>query len=231
MKASGLSFSGPCRRSSTALICTTASLPPSSGSMKPKPFVALNHLTVPGSHVTSPRCAEKRAVPPRDLRAGLIRFQAVLGEESRFGAIDGTETIVGMTPFPLFSQKKQAKSRFSCSDARSAIPQCADALGGPPRYPPCRLENFPKVFFLLRGLRFSDDSIVRAKVFVFGSPCAPLGHHPHQEEARDRQSNVGDDLSRCSTVGLRRVTPHACVADGKRHLRAFLTDVSKISAS
>jgi EAL domain-containing protein (putative c-di-GMP-specific phosphodiesterase class I) len=35
----------------------------------------------------------------------------------------------------------------------------------------------------------------------------------------------GGDLSRFTTFGLRRVTPRACVADSKRHLRAFLTDV------
>src|SRR5262245_6344360 len=32
---------------STALMCTNTSLPPSSGWMKPKPLVALNHFTVP----------------------------------------------------------------------------------------------------------------------------------------------------------------------------------------
>src|ERR1700722_5034194 len=40
-----LSSLSPAR--STALIWTNTSLPPSSGWMKPKPFVALNHLTVP----------------------------------------------------------------------------------------------------------------------------------------------------------------------------------------
>ncbi|MGB9118735.1 EAL domain-containing protein [Bradyrhizobium sp.] len=35
----------------------------------------------------------------------------------------------------------------------------------------------------------------------------------------------GDNLARCATFGLRKVTPRACVADGKPHLRAFLTDV------
>ncbi len=35
----------------------------------------------------------------------------------------------------------------------------------------------------------------------------------------------GGNLSRFTTFGLRRVTPRACVADSKRHLRAFLTDV------
>lgn len=33
------------------------------------------------------------------------------------------------------------------------------------------------------------------------------------------------DLERSATFGLRRVTPRACVADSKRHLRAFLVDV------
>jgi EAL domain-containing protein (putative c-di-GMP-specific phosphodiesterase class I) len=33
------------------------------------------------------------------------------------------------------------------------------------------------------------------------------------------------ELARCTTFGRRRVAPLACVADGKRHLRAFLTDV------
>jgi EAL domain-containing protein (putative c-di-GMP-specific phosphodiesterase class I)/CheY-like chemotaxis protein len=35
----------------------------------------------------------------------------------------------------------------------------------------------------------------------------------------------GDNLSRFTTFGLRRVAPRACVADSKRHLREFLTDV------
>jgi EAL domain-containing protein (putative c-di-GMP-specific phosphodiesterase class I)/CheY-like chemotaxis protein len=33
------------------------------------------------------------------------------------------------------------------------------------------------------------------------------------------------DPARCPTFGLRRISPRACVADSKRHLRAFLTDV------
>src|SRR5258708_7911020 len=33
------------------------------------------------------------------------------------------------------------------------------------------------------------------------------------------------NLARGTTFGRRKVTPHACVADSKRHLRAFLTDV------
>ena len=35
----------------------------------------------------------------------------------------------------------------------------------------------------------------------------------------------GDGLARYATFGHRRVTPRACVADSKRHLRAFLTDI------
>jgi EAL domain-containing protein (putative c-di-GMP-specific phosphodiesterase class I)/CheY-like chemotaxis protein len=34
-----------------------------------------------------------------------------------------------------------------------------------------------------------------------------------------------DNLTRNTTFGLRRVTPRVCVAESKRHLRAFLTDV------
>jgi EAL domain-containing protein (putative c-di-GMP-specific phosphodiesterase class I)/CheY-like chemotaxis protein len=34
-----------------------------------------------------------------------------------------------------------------------------------------------------------------------------------------------DKLTRYTTFGRRKVTPRACVADSKRHLRAFLTDV------
>lgn len=34
-----------------------------------------------------------------------------------------------------------------------------------------------------------------------------------------------DNLARCTTFGLRKVTPRVCVADSKKHLRAFLTDV------
>jgi EAL domain-containing protein (putative c-di-GMP-specific phosphodiesterase class I)/CheY-like chemotaxis protein len=33
------------------------------------------------------------------------------------------------------------------------------------------------------------------------------------------------NLARCTTFGRRKVTPQVCVADSKRHLRAFLTDV------
>src|SRR6266478_1396847 len=36
---------------------------------------------------------------------------------------------------------------------------------------------------------------------------------------------AGDDLARNATFGRRKVTPRACVADGKKHLRAFLTDI------
>ena len=35
----------------------------------------------------------------------------------------------------------------------------------------------------------------------------------------------GDNPGRHATFGLRRVTPRACIADSKRHLRVFLTDV------
>src|SRR3981189_2436632 len=34
-----------------------------------------------------------------------------------------------------------------------------------------------------------------------------------------------DNLARGATFGRRKVTPRACVADSKKHLRAFLTDV------
>jgi EAL domain-containing protein (putative c-di-GMP-specific phosphodiesterase class I)/CheY-like chemotaxis protein len=36
---------------------------------------------------------------------------------------------------------------------------------------------------------------------------------------------LGDDLASATTFGRRRVTPQACIADNKKHLRAFLTDV------
>src|ERR1700679_516964 len=55
--------------------------------MKPKPFVALNHLTVPVVILTSPRGAKARRART-SFRAGLIRFQRCLGEVSRFGAIN-----------------------------------------------------------------------------------------------------------------------------------------------
>src|SRR3979490_1216071 len=34
-----------------------------------------------------------------------------------------------------------------------------------------------------------------------------------------------DNLARGATFGHRKVTPRVCVADSKKHLRAFLTDV------
>ncbi|MGH6743102.1 MAG: EAL domain-containing response regulator [Bradyrhizobium sp.] len=34
-----------------------------------------------------------------------------------------------------------------------------------------------------------------------------------------------DNLAKCTTFGRRKVTPRACVADSKKHLRAFLTDI------
>jgi EAL domain-containing protein (putative c-di-GMP-specific phosphodiesterase class I) len=36
---------------------------------------------------------------------------------------------------------------------------------------------------------------------------------------------LGDDLAKSATFGRRKVTPRACIADSKKHLRAFLTDV------
>src|ERR1700720_720621 len=36
---------------------------------------------------------------------------------------------------------------------------------------------------------------------------------------------AGDDPAESKTFGRRKVTPRACVADSKKHLRAFLTDV------
>ena len=72
------SLSEPRPARSTALMWTNTSLPPSSGCMKPKPFVALNRLTVPVVILTSPRCANARC--RHDLRASLIRFQRCLGE-------------------------------------------------------------------------------------------------------------------------------------------------------
>jgi EAL domain-containing protein (putative c-di-GMP-specific phosphodiesterase class I)/CheY-like chemotaxis protein len=35
----------------------------------------------------------------------------------------------------------------------------------------------------------------------------------------------GDNLAKSATFGRRKVTPRVCVADGKKHLRAFLTDI------
>jgi hypothetical protein len=68
-------------------------LPPSSGRMKPKPFVALNRLTVPVVILASPRCANARC--PHDPRASLIRFQRCLG--SRAGSARSTrQTIIRM---------------------------------------------------------------------------------------------------------------------------------------
>src|ERR1700760_241474 len=56
--------------------------------MKPKPLVALNHLTVPVVILTSPRCA-KALSGPRDLRAGLNPISAMfLG--SRAGSARST---------------------------------------------------------------------------------------------------------------------------------------------
>ena len=72
------SLSEPRPARSTVLLWTNTSLPPSSGCMKPKPFVALNRLTVPVVILTSPRCANARC--PHDPRASLIRFQRCLGE-------------------------------------------------------------------------------------------------------------------------------------------------------
>lgn len=34
-----------------------------------------------------------------------------------------------------------------------------------------------------------------------------------------------DNLAKCTSFGRRKVTPRACVADSKKHLRAFLTDI------
>ena len=34
-----------------------------------------------------------------------------------------------------------------------------------------------------------------------------------------------DNLARGASFGRRKVTPRACIADGKKHLRAFLTDI------
>src|ERR1700739_633654 len=36
---------------------------------------------------------------------------------------------------------------------------------------------------------------------------------------------LDDNLARSAPFGRRKVTPRACVADSKKHLRAFLTDV------
>src|ERR1700733_6146898 len=58
------SLSEPMPARSTALICTNTSLPPSSGWIKPKPLVALNHLTVPVD-ILLLQDAHKRAVPAR----------------------------------------------------------------------------------------------------------------------------------------------------------------------
>src|ERR1700733_6927109 len=55
--------------------------------MKPKPLVALNHLTVPVDICNFSKmrtCAHACT----NLRAGLIRFQRCLGEKSRFGAFN-----------------------------------------------------------------------------------------------------------------------------------------------
>ena len=71
------SLSEPRPARSTALMWTNTSLPPSSGCMKPKPFVALNRLTVPVVILTSPRCANARC--PHDPRASSIRFHRCLG--------------------------------------------------------------------------------------------------------------------------------------------------------
>src|ERR1700694_3209383 len=63
------SLSEPMPARSTALMCTNTSLPPSSGAMKPKPFVALNHLTVPVVILLLQDCANALtpARPSREL--------------------------------------------------------------------------------------------------------------------------------------------------------------------
>ena len=71
------SLSEPRPARSTALMWANTSLPPSSGCMKPKPFVALNRLTVPVVILTSPRCTNARC--PHDPRASSIRFHRCLG--------------------------------------------------------------------------------------------------------------------------------------------------------
>src|SRR5882762_10118195 len=118
---------------STALMWTNTSLPPSSGAMKPKPLVALNHLTVPVVIVSSPKMRQS-AMRPHDLLAGLIRFQRCLGEGSRLGAVNKAERLFEWAAFTPLHPIKQAinRSRRCCptpgAAARSAQP--ADLLLG-----------------------------------------------------------------------------------------------------
>src|SRR3979411_957772 len=103
------SLSEPMPARSTALMCTNTSLPPSSGAMKPKPLVALNHLTVPVVILSSPKMREC-AMCPRASRAGLIRFQRCLGEGSRLGAVNKADRLFECPAYTPLRPIKQATS-------------------------------------------------------------------------------------------------------------------------
>ena len=111
-------------------------------------------------------------------------------------------------------------------DARLPSRKCADVAAVNRVIQTLSGKNFPKVLFLLRGLRLLGQLNCARQKSSYLKPCAPLGHHPHPGRRLAMTSQMfGDNLSRFTTFGLRRVTPRACVADSKRHLRAFLTDV------
>ncbi len=111
-------------------------------------------------------------------------------------------------------------------DARLPSRKCADVAAVNRVIQTLSGKNFPKVLFLLRGLRLLGQLNCARQKSSYLKPCAPLGHHPHPGRRLAMTSQMfGGNLSRFTTFGLRRVTPRACVADSKRHLRAFLTDV------
>src|SRR5438045_3676911 len=66
-------------------MCTNTSAPPSSGWMKPKPLVALNHFTVPvcmGSSLSEMRTRARRGAERSNFRRGSMTYPAAEPQDS-----------------------------------------------------------------------------------------------------------------------------------------------------
>src|ERR1700688_35509 len=93
---------------STALICTNTSVPPPSGAMKPKPLVALNHLTVPVA-ILLLQDAQMRGCHPHEPSRGLDPISAMSWGVEPVRRDQQANRLFEWAAYTLPRRRKQAK--------------------------------------------------------------------------------------------------------------------------
>src|ERR1039457_6940469 len=114
--------------------------------MKPKPLVALNHLTVP-IVILLLQDAQMRAAPARPSR-GLDPISAMSWGVEPVRRDQQGKSIIRMRAFTPSRARKQA-IRNSAINGRPVSPALKRSAR---RDPDCLREKFAKILFLLRGL-------------------------------------------------------------------------------